>query len=166
MFSKRNGICPVESCVHNPLVPRVCCRGGSQGHKVDFICRCDAVISYKLHSKWMRVLLPPTSKIIVNLREKSSLLQACLAPSSPCSLKNIRRILALQKCSPWVSWQGSVTTVPLTEHSAPSWGIRVTVPARFSSTQCSPRIPGPWSTAIQLNMKAREENSAYFHSNE
>lgn len=33
MFSKRNGICPVESCVHNPLLPWVRCREGARDRK-------------------------------------------------------------------------------------------------------------------------------------
>lgn len=64
------------------------------------------------------------------------------------------KCIRLSEFLPWVSWQGLVTTELLTQHRASSCGISVTVPARFSSTQCSRRTPGPLSTAIQSDMKA------------
>lgn len=51
MFSKRNGICR-ELCSQSIHASSVL-PWGSQGHKADFICRCDAVISYNcIQDRW------------------------------------------------------------------------------------------------------------------
>src|SRR4029434_9576770 len=48
--------------------------------------------------------------------------------------------------SPWLSWQGSVTCMPLTEHWAWLRGTNVTVPLWFSNKQCSLSRSSPCRT--------------------
>lgn len=60
---------------------------------------------------------------------------------------------------PWLSWQGSVTWTPLTEHWASFRGIRVTVPFWFSNRQCSLSRPKPCRTA---GREEKQEPSSHF----
>ena len=43
--------------------------------------------------------------------------------------------------SPCVSWQGPVTSAPLTKQGAPRRGVSVTAPSLLSNTQCSLSTP-------------------------